>query len=363
MLGRLDRYLLRAALGSFGASLLFIIILFMLMDLMLDLAGYLKAAEEAGLGLGQTLLAWAEFHLMSLPWLFVTVAPFATVISAMFTVSRFMASNEIAPMLFCGRGTMRILAPILSIGVLAAIGMAASWELVVPITRPEMERLGDLLGKDTGGSGSATGVTCRSPVDPRMRLLAVDFDPVEQKLTGVVLWIRGSRPDDMSEVRAASAEWNPELEDWDLTDGFVYSGGRQPRALLGMPGLRPKLLSLARKEAKETTLLSYSELIELQEFRPNWHVYRLAFHSHLSSPLANVILLLLALPLAVSFERRTNKSGRVLLAVLICGIYLAVDLTCQNLGRREYLHPIVAAWTPAILFGSLGLVLFSSMRT
>ena len=363
MLGRLDRYLLRAALGSFFGCLLFIVVLFMLMDLMLDLAGYLRAAEQNGAGIGATLLAWGEFHLVSLPWLFVTIAPFASVIAAMFTVSRFMASNEIAPMLFCGRSTMRILAPILSIGFLAAGGMVAAWEFGVPVTRPQMERLGEFLGKDTGGAGTSAGISCRSPDDPRMRLLAVDFDPKIQKLTGIVLWIRGSRPDDMSEVRAESGQWNPESEDWDLVDGWLYAGGRSPRPQLGMPGLRPELLQLARKEAKETTLLSYSELRELQQFRPNWHVYRLAFQSHLSAPLANVILLLLALPLAVSFERRTHKAGRVLLAILICGVYLAVDLTCQNLGRREYLHPVVAAWTPAILFGSLGITLFSSMRT
>ena len=40
-----------------------------------------------------------------------------------------------------------------------------------------------------------------------------------------------------------------------------------------------------------------------------------------------------------------------------------LDLACQRLGQREWLHPIVAAWTPTIVFGSLGVVLFSSTRS
>ena len=88
----------------------------------------------------------------------------------------------------------------------------------------------------------------------------------------------------------------------------------------------------------------------------------IAFHYRLTWPLANLVLLLLALPFAVHFERG-SKIGRVILAIAICGGYLVVDLTCQNLGRQEYLHPIVASWTPTILFGSLGMVMFGGMRT
>ena len=88
----------------------------------------------------------------------------------------------------------------------------------------------------------------------------------------------------------------------------------------------------------------------------------MAFHRHLTWPLANVLLLLLVLPMAVHFERGSRVS-RVMAAIALCGGYFLLDLICQSLGQRNFVHPVVAAWTPPIVFGSLGAVLFGSLRT
>jgi lipopolysaccharide export system permease protein len=129
-----------------------------------------------------------------------------------------------------------------------------------------------------------------------------------------------------------------------------------------MEGVTPRMLWLSGREAKTSSLLSYSELLDLIALSPRRHDLVINLHYHLTWPLANLLLLLLALPFAVQFERG-SRVGRIVLAILICGSYLVVDLTCQNLGRREYLHPILAAWTPTILFGSLGTVMFGGIRT
>ena len=39
------------------------------------------------------------------------------------------------------------------------------------------------------------------------------------------------------------------------------------------------------------------------------------------------------------------------------------DLICQNLGYNDWIHPVVAAWSPTILFGSLGVALFSGVKS
>ena len=104
------------------------------------------------------------------------------------------------------------------------------------------------------------------------------------------------------------------------------------------------------------------ELAELIQLRPNRKDVRLAFHRHITYPLANLLLLLLALPMAVRFERG-SRIDRILIAIGLCGGFMLVDMICQSLGQRGDLHPIVAAWSPTILFGSLGIVLFGGIRT
>ena len=79
--------------------------------------------------------------------------------------------------------------------------------------------------------------------------------------------------------------------------------------------------------------------------------FDLAFQSHFTFPLANLILLILALPFSLSFERG-RRIERVVFAVAVCALYLVVDLTCQNLSRSGGLHPVFASWLPPIVFGA-----------
>jgi lipopolysaccharide export system permease protein len=96
--------------------------------------------------------------------------------------------------------------------------------------------------------------------------------------------------------------------------------------------------------------------------RPNVRQYVVAFHYHLTFPLANVVLLLLALPFALRFERG-SKIERVFFAVIICAAFLVVDLICRRLGNGGFLHPLTAAWLPTVLFGSMAVAFYDTVRT
>ena len=120
MIGRLDRYVTKSVVGSCTATLVFVIFLFIVFDLLINMARYLRLMDDDNFSLMSVLETWAQFHLVSLPWLFVVVAPFVTVIGCMFAISRFMEANEITPMLSTGRSTVRVVAPCM---VMAAISV------------------------------------------------------------------------------------------------------------------------------------------------------------------------------------------------------------------------------------------------
>ena len=75
-----------------------------------------------------------------------------------------------------------------------------------------------------------------------------------------------------------------------------------------------------------------------------------------------IILLLLALPFGLRFERG-SKTERIFFALVICGAYLVTDSVTRNMGTGGFLHPVIAAWFPTVLFGSLGAVMYDSVRT
>lgn len=78
MFGRLDRYVGKTVIGSYVATLTFVIFVWIIVDLLMKMSGLLAVAKEQGWSVLEVLRLWAQYHLVSLPWLYVLVAPFVS---------------------------------------------------------------------------------------------------------------------------------------------------------------------------------------------------------------------------------------------------------------------------------------------
>lgn len=359
ILGRIDRYVCRTVLEAYLGALVLMVFLSILVDMLMNMTRYLQIGEDYDISFIGVIGYLAEYYAVLMPFLFVTIAPFVTVIACMFAVSRLMSSNEIAPMIFTGRSLYRILHPVLLVAIASAALMAACWEEVIP-------RLAETKATQEyvlGGHDEAKDVLLQSPANERRHLRCEGYYHNELRMEVVTLYDEGTLPGDVEITEADEAYWRPEQGDWELVGGVLRRGeDSQPQKWLRGEAFTPELLWRSGKESKETSELSYTDLLELQELRPNSRSYVLAFHHHVTFPLANLVLLLLALPFALHFERG-SRIERVVFAIVICGGYLTVDLICQSLGQAGDVHPVVAAWIPTIFFTSLGIVFFSGIRT
>jgi len=353
----LDRYVGRIVAGAFGAGSLFFLFLTIVMDLLASLSRYVDRAGRDGLG-GFDLAAYlAGYYAKMLPMMFVTITPFVTVVACMFATSRLLTANEVVPMLFVGRSTRRVLRPMLLCGAVAAVAMAACWQWVVPRLGPALAEAETFLNK-----GSSTE-HCLVDEAPEGSLYVLQYEPRARRMLDVAMFREGVLAADGALVKAKSAIWDEARRDWRLENGLLLRGrDDRPQAWLERPDLTPDVLLQRSRETVEPDAMSYTELLETMALRPNRAELRLALHRHITYPLANLVLLLLALPLAVWFERG-SWIGRLLAAIGLCLAYMMFDLACQSLGQGGWLHPIVAAWSPTIVFGALGVVLFGSIRT
>ena len=357
---KLDGYVGRIAFGAFLAAMAFFLFLIVVVDLLGKLPTYSEQASKNGIG-GFALAAYLGLHyLRSLPVFFTVVSPFATVIAAMFTVARLHNYNEIVPMLFVGRSIHRVLRPILWMGLIAGIGMICCWQWVVPSVGDALAASDALLKQ---GSSMQKFLVHETHEGKSRYLYVRDYDPSKKRMGGVRMLVQGDLAEDVSLTVADSAVWDEQASDWRLADGWVKQMRiDEPQQWLQRSDVTPNVLLQQSRETIDPELMSYTDLVALAEDRPNRADVKLALHRHITYPLANLLLLLLALPMAVRYERG-SRVDRILAAIALCGAYMLTDLTCQRLGQRELLHPIVAAWTPTIVFGSLGAVLFSSTRT
>lgn len=360
----LDRYVGRIVIGAFGATLTFFLFITILLDLLNNLPKYARRAEEHGLGGLDLALYLGSYYCWLAPVLFVTITPFATVIACMFAVARLQAANEIVPMLFVGRSIHRVLRPMLMIAAVAGLAMVACWQWVVPLVGPQLAA-GEAFLRES--KTVQVGLVHEVYGEQVKKIMVGEYDPRSRTMWNISMLTEGAVQLDSSLVLAKAATWDESKRDWRLVDGRLSQPRgtfieRQPQEWLQRPDLTPEILLQRGRETLDPETQSYSDLLETIASRPNLADARLALHRHFTYPLANLLLLLLALPLAIYFERG-SRIERILGAIALCGAYMLLDLTCQSLGLRGHLHPIVAAWTPTIVFGALGVTLFGSAKS
>ena len=136
-------------------------------------------------------------------------------------------------------------------------------------------------------------------------------------------------------------------QDWLGADEFLFT---------------PELARTFRRARDNPLELSYAEARELGARDPDNVVYQTLTQYHLTFPLANLVLLVVGLPLLLRHERGAGAEG-LARGLLLCLFFFAADFVCRNLGVQGALDPLLASWLPVLFFGSLGVVLYASMPT
>jgi len=76
-----------------------------------------------------------------------------------------------------------------------------------------------------------------------------------------------------------------------------------------------------------------------------------------TTPINNLVMLLLGLPFILSRERNVKTSAGM--CILVVGIYFAFIQLC---GQME-VSPLMAAWLPIFVFGPISILMLDSVKT
>ena len=246
--GRMDRYVGWTVVEAYLGALVFMIFLSILVDTLMNMSRYIQIGAEYDIPFVRLLGYLAQYYAVLMPFLFVTVAPFVTVIACMFAVSRLMSSNEVAPMIFTGRSLYRVLYPVLLVGMLSAVLMAACWELVIPALAETKATKEYVLGsheeaKDVLLVMDSLSLRCEGY-----------YHDEQPRMEGVTLYDKGTGPGDVQITLADMAYWRPDHGDWELEGGVLHRGeDTQPARWLGAEGFTPNLLWRSGQEASTTS--------------------------------------------------------------------------------------------------------------
>ena len=112
--------------------------------------------------------------------------------------------------------------------------------------------------------------------------------------------------------------------------------------------------------------MSYGELRgyiqEIQERGFETVKFKVDLNYKITFPLASFIMTLLGISFAFTMGKRGTLVG-VGLSMVIAMVYWGAIGIFKSLGYVNYLSPFLAAWGPALIFGSVGIYLISTLRT
>ncbi len=368
--GRLDRYVLRRFLAFYGLSLLYLVGLFLVVDLVTRLDRFLEAREELAAS-GRTVAgAVLEFYAASLPILVLQVAPFVTVMGACMAVVDLRRWNELVPMMEAGRSLVRILAPVTAFSVLVTFLLVFAQDRIAPRAvearlrvERDMESAEDRAATHVphvrDGAGNVWSIESWDPVTLTAEgVRVVPFRGGDRPYEGLIVprmrYLRG---------RTGAPGWFPEGGRL-LPPGDRPGGGETtveiPRGRPIPTDLAPADVELARA-SEDLEGLSSARLRRLRDRYPGLQYLTVLLHRRVTYPLSNLILLLVGVPLVLRGQGASLFLS-VLAALAVCAGYFVFDTVACDFGGRGVLPAGVATWLAAILFGAAGLAMTDALR-
>jgi lipopolysaccharide export system permease protein len=354
----LDRYVFVEFWTIFVPTALGMPILVNVIDLTDNLDKYL--AQKLGVGrIALSYLYW-------LPDSMFMVLPAAVLFATVFAIGSLTRHSEITAAKASGISFYRLIAPILVGAVIATILGLILAELAPLTNKKRMELLAN-----TRGMVRNDRYNFAHAADGGRVYKIGGLHLLEQSVDGLVIERKGSGPKYPSYVVSASAaRYRPE-RGWmigkgamhiipDTLSNITFSFDSLVDRRFVEP---PKQLTLSQKAPSDMGFRELGRFIMSME-RSGTEVNELRVERmlKLAIPITCIVIFLFGAPLATSTQRGGAAYGiGVSLATTV--IFLMMIQLTKGIGGKGIIPADLAAWVPSIIFGVVGLFLFTRVRT
>ena len=355
----LDEYIMREFLTMFCLVLTGFVLL-MIVFTFFDLVGDILRNHIR--------LATVGAYLVNLtPSMLYLIAPLAVLIAALVSFSVLNRNSEIVAIKATGISLYRLVIPIVSIAAALAIMLFLFSEYYLPQANRRQEALRNVIkGRPPQTylhpeqkwifgqphAGELPRIFYYQLFDPYAKefanLSVFEFEPSTFKLT--------------RRIFAARAAWDSGADSWRFENGWVLD------IQDGKPQDYREFLKTSfaeiheppdyfQKEDTPSDEMSFGQLDryirDLRQSGFDTMRLRVALWHKLAYPLITVVMVLLAIPFALSMGRRGSIAG-IAVAIGVALAFWVVDGLFGDMGNVNYLPAALAAWSSDILFGLIG---------
>ncbi|MBV8377082.1 MAG: LptF/LptG family permease [Verrucomicrobia bacterium] len=353
-----DRYLVKNFLVPFLYSSFGMVAIW----LVYDLGEHANDFQEAHLGLDPI----AQFYLAQMPFIIINQLPLSVLLGLLYVLTRMSRRNEIVSMLGAGVSVPRLLLPVILIGLLLTGACTAlNYELGPKGQWASAFMLDEIV------KGKAKGARMDALVFPNRKDFRIWFvqtlDVKNERLTNVQVIQQNGSGVIQSKIYGQNATYNGARTIWIFYNGKIAyadpQGNETKEELFAQKEISgwsetPWRLSSATLKGKYMTVPQLEHYLQENSDFPeaNLAEFRTQMWYRFALPWNVLVVVLVASPLCIAFSRRGALGG------IAGGLFLFIGLFASSnvflaLGQGARISPPIAAWTPAVAFLLLGLVL------
>jgi LPS export ABC transporter permease LptG/LPS export ABC transporter permease LptF len=359
----LDEYVMRSYAANFFLSLGAFVVLYVIFTFF-ELMGDIIRNQTPFVIVGEYL-----FNLV--PYIISAVTPLCSLLAVLITFGALNRNSELTAMKATGISLYRVLAPILVLAAILASALFAFDEYYLPgANRRQQQLRAEIKDKPAqtfilAGRKWISGQTDKAGAPPRRIFYYEAFDPDPGHYAFANLTVFEFDPLNFTLERrifAKSARWDPNVSRWIFDNGWqrTFAGetiaSYQTFPIATFPEIKEQP-GYFIKEDKPSDEMSYGELsnyiADLRQSGFDTIKLSVQLENKLAVPAITLVMAIIAVPFALSMGKRGGLVG-IATAIGVAIAYMGTASLFSALGNIATLPPILAAWSPDLLFGIAG---------
>jgi len=346
-----DKYFL----GSFIKTLLFSQLSFIVIYLVVDFVGYLDMFIDEKAPVSVILL----YYYYYLPYIIVLAMPLSMLMASLYSTGQFVRYGELTALKSAGLSLYRVFLPVYIFSVIVSLFSFGFGESVVPDSQRKKSNLQRYAINKVPRRISLSQSNIHLQ-DSQNRIVTIaNYDGLNKTAYQVSVL---ERKNNMVITQINAATMIPVDSGWQLREVKKRDFANGEEMYSELDGLIVGDFSFSHTDLERIQIkpdeMNIVELrgyiTKLQNMGSPFTKWNVDYHHKIAFPFANLVVVLLGLPLAT----RSWKGGTAVgfgLSLFICFLYYIVMILSNALGYKGTIPPLAAAWCSNSLFGILGI--------
>ena len=345
----LDRYIVKEVI-SFAALAVAALTIMLVMETLFELMEMLINKK----------VAWqyiAKLLAYRLPAYLVVTFPISLLAASELAIGRLSTDGEITAMRAGGISLRRIMIPFLVAAFAISILAFVINDYIVPEANHTSQNIIREIVLKTGPPNIRRNVFFR---DAENRYFYINRLDEKNMIMQDIMVYEMTREKFPRMITAKTGKWV--VDTWKLENGTIYNYDEDGKITYEMSFTNMDIIvkeDLAKffKNQRTPQEMSSKELRQqidiLQQAGADTKNFEVDLYLKYSIPFSGLIFVLLGVPLGLRVKRGSKATGVIISIVLVFLYYIFLS-TARSLGRGGVLIPILAAWSPNMVFGLLG---------